>query len=176
MKAYTLLITQLGKGVPRRAAEEKAEQRLFGGALTHDSSGKPLLDRSPFLAVSISHSHHWLTALIVPFGIPAGIDIEEKALQAERTLERYSTETERKLLIRDGLSPLHLWTAKEALYKAFSKDLSKGVNQITFEGVDKFAVHLDDGKTEYQLIEWIEWQGALIAHNIVVGKLKIEEV
>lgn len=176
MKPNTLLVTQLSHGLSRRAAEKEAELRLFGEELSHDETGKPVLLSEKPLNISISHSCHWLVALIVPEGIPVGIDIEEKGAQAERTLERYSTEQERMLLEEDGLTPLHLWTAKEALYKAYSKYLSKGINQITFEGVDRFSIAYDSGETEHQLVEWIEWEGAIIAHNVPITGLKIEVV
>ncbi|MDD7437896.1 MAG: 4'-phosphopantetheinyl transferase superfamily protein [Bacteroidales bacterium] len=176
MKPYTLLVVQLSQRLSRRAAEEEAKLRLFGTDLSHDAKGKPMLISKIPLGVSLSHSRHWLVALLVPEGMPAGVDIEEKGAQAERTLGRYSTEKERKLLDDDGLTPLHLWTAKEALYKAYSEQLSKGINQITFEGVDRFAITFDNGETKYQLVEWIEWEGALIAHNVAMNGLKIEVV
>lgn len=176
MRPYTLLVTPLVKGLLRRTAEEEAKRRLFEDNLSHDSKGKPILSSNPPLEISLSHSSHWLVALIVPSGMPAGVDIEEKSQQAERTLPRYCTEQEQVLMENDGLTPLHLWTAKEALYKAYSEYLSKGINQIKFEGIDRFSIHCDSGEVEHQLIEWIEWEGALIAHNIVSNGLKIEVV
>lgn len=176
MKPYTLIVTQLPQGVNRRTAEEEAKQRLFGEDLSHDEAGKPMLLSQIPLDISLSHSHHWLVALLVPKGMPVGVDIEEKEAQAERLLSRYSTEHERKLLEEDGLTALHLWTAKEALYKAYSEQLSQGINQITFEGIDRFAITCDNGVVEHQLVEWIEWEGALIAHNIAMKELKVEVV
>ena len=67
---------------------------------------------------------------IGPLGTPLGIDVEEKAQQAERILPRYSTAEEQTLLKKYGLPPIQLWTAKEAVYKAHSEQLSKGINQI----------------------------------------------
>lgn len=166
MKPYTLILTKLKPKATRRTAEEAAKHHLFGNQLWHDRTGRPFLSTDQHLDISLSHSLNWLAALLVPRGTPAGIDIEEKGQQAERVIERVSTAEERDLLKADGLSPLHLWTAKEALYKAFSHRLSKGVAQISFKGVDRFELHCDDGIVEHQLVEWIEWQGALIAHNI----------
>lgn len=176
MKPYTLLVTQLAEHTSRRAAEEEAKRRLFGTDLSHDETGRPILLSKIPLEISLSHSHHWLVALLAPKGMPVGIDIEEKGAQAERLLNRYSREEERQRLEEDGLTPLHLWTGKEALYKAYSERLSKGINQITFEGVDRFSITFDSGIVEHQLVEWIEWEGALIAHNITMGSLKIEVV
>lgn len=176
MRPYTLFITALDDKLPRRIAEEEAERRFFGDQLIHDEAGRPIVIGGTDIEVSISHSKNWLVALFAPHGVAVGVDIEEKVAQASRVLSRYTTPEERRLMTDDGLTPLYLWTAKEALYKAYSPRLSKGVNQIVFVGVDQFHIVCDDGEELVSLVEWIDWEGALIAHNITLTPLRIQVV
>lgn len=125
-----IFLTPIEQELERGEAVQKAKQRVLSSPISYTTKGRPRLEEYPDCALSISHSQHWLAVAIGPLGTPLGIDVEEKAQQAERTLPRYSTAEEQTLLNKYGLPPIQLWTAKEAVYKAHSEQLSKGINQI----------------------------------------------
>lgn len=125
-----IFLTPIEQKLERGEAVQRAKQRVLSSPISYTTKGRPRLEEHPDCALSISHSQHWLAVAIGPLGTPLGIDVEEKAQQAERTLPRYSTAEEQTLLKKYGLPPIQLWTAKEAVYKAHSEQLSKGINQI----------------------------------------------
>lgn len=125
-----IFLTPIEQKLERGEAVQRAKQRVLSSPFSYTTKGRPRLEEHPDCALSISHSQHWLAVAIGPLGTPLGIDVEEKAQQAERILPRYSTAEEQTLLKKYGLPPIQLWTAKEAVYKAHSEQLSKGINQI----------------------------------------------
>ncbi|MDO5035410.1 MAG: 4'-phosphopantetheinyl transferase superfamily protein [Porphyromonas sp.] len=112
-------------------------------ALAHHPSGAPYLPKYPEQTISISHSDHLVAiGLVAEREAHFGIDIEEKEDQAARLLVRYSTAIERQLLKSFGLSPLLLWCAKEAAYKAYSKQITRFSSQLTLTNATSEAVSI----------------------------------
>lgn len=100
-----------------RAAVEKLGRKILHSAIAHRPDGSPYAADSPDLPVSISHGA--ATALLAvgePGGRKIGVDIEstDRSAQLERVRRRFVAEADDT----GPLSLLHLWTAKEAAYKA----------------------------------------------------------
>lgn len=161
-----LFIVPIPNNQLRSEAIQQIKQQLFGARLSHTSEGRPCLSGSEGQSVSISHSQHWLVAYVASSTSGAvGVDIEEKADQASRVLERITTEEERWVMARCSVTPLHLWTAKEAVYKAYSDRLSKGITQIFIVDKNSFEVQCDSGEVLLQKVTWLEGDGFVIAHT-----------
>ena len=70
-----------------------------------------------------------------------GIDVEDKADQAARILPRYATEEDLEVMVRfPEITPLRLWSAKEAVFKAFSRYVRDFRRDITLIEPGLFAV------------------------------------
>ncbi len=100
-----------------RAAVEALGREILHSAIGHHPDGSPYAVDSPELPISISHSA--TTALLAvgqPGGCRIGVDIEsaDRAHQLERVRRRFVAQADDTA----ALSLLHLWTAKEAAYKA----------------------------------------------------------
>ncbi len=147
-----IFLTPIEQEQEREEAVQRAKQRILSSPISHTAKGRPWLEEHPNCALSISHSQHWLAVAIGPLGTPLGIDVEEKTQQAERTLPRYSTAEEQTLLKKYGLPPIQLWTAKEAVYKAHSEQLSKGINQIEMVSPTLYIATTDSGEQVAQTV------------------------
>ena len=147
-----IFLTPIEQELKRAEAVHRAKQRILDSPISHTDKGRPWLEEHPDCALSISHSQHWLAIAIGPLGTPLGIDVEEKAQQAERTLPRYSSNEEQALLEKYGVPPIQLWTAKEAVYKAHSEQLSKGINQIEMVSPTIYVATTDSGEQVEQSV------------------------
>lgn len=110
---------------------------VFGSEVVvgHHHSGAPFLPHHPEWSLSISHSADTIAvALWDGTSIRLGVDVEEKWWQAERLLPRFSSENERTLLQELSLAPLHLWCAKEAVYKGYSDLVTRFTKDIVLVG------------------------------------------
>lgn len=110
--------------------------------IAHEDSGAPVLLSHPSLTISISHCLSAIAIALAPRGVSVGIDVEDKAHQADRTLERYASPIERQVLERTGTSPILLWSGKETVYKAYSPVVLRFTKDIS----------LTDAETEKQVL------------------------
>lgn len=92
-------------------------------AIAHTEEGAPYLTSHPELSLSISHCLSAVAVALTPSAMQVGIDVEDKVLQSERILDRYSSDVERQELARADISSILLWSAKESLYKAYSTEI-----------------------------------------------------
>ncbi len=123
---------------PRTAIEEAISAEL-GKSVTigHRANGSPYLNEDT-ASISISHCRTTLGVLIGPRDSTLGIDVEDKWTQAQKVFKRFATQEELSILKHiDPIHPLWLWTAKEAVYKAFSTHVSHFSRDIRLTGVKK---------------------------------------
>ena len=90
------------------------------GELVKDAAGKPHLADSTFY-VSISHTVDYSAAIAHPD--PCGVDVQRIVPRITRLAHKFVGEGEKvQLSPRHELTQLHLiWSAKEAMYKAFGR-------------------------------------------------------
>lgn len=110
--------------------------------VAHFSDGAPYFPDRPDLLYSSSDCHSSVALQVAPIGfLPVGIDVEDKADQAARILPRYATEEELKVMARfPEITPLRLWSAKEAVFKAFSRYVRDFRRDITLIEPGRFVV------------------------------------
>ena len=110
--------------------------------VAHFSDGAPYFPDRPDLLYSSSDCHSSVALQVAPIGLlPVGIDVEDKADQAARILPRYATEEELEVMARfPEITPLRLWSAKEAVFKAFSRYVRDFRRDITLIEPGLFAV------------------------------------
>lgn len=105
--------------------------------IAHEKSGKPYLVGHS-ASISISHCRSAIGIYIGEHSLSLGIDVEDKWDQAVRTFSRFATIKEQELLNKIGwLHPLWLWTAKEAVYKAYSDQITHFSKDIQLVEVKK---------------------------------------
>ena len=94
--------------------------REHRGELVKDADGKPHLRDSDFF-VSISHTAGYSAALAHPRA--CGIDVQRKVARIGRIAPRFLSDAETAaLLAPHELLQMHLiWSAKEAMYKAYGR-------------------------------------------------------
>lgn len=94
--------------------------RSVRGELYKDEAGKPHL-RDSLFHVSISHTVNYAAAIAHPN--PCGIDVQRIVPRIRRMADKFVGPGERLQLTREHeLLQLHLiWSAKEAMYKAFGR-------------------------------------------------------
>lgn len=94
--------------------------RSVRGELYKDEAGKPHL-RDSIFHVSISHTVNYAAAIAHPN--PCGIDVQRIVPRIRRMADKFVGPGERRQLTREHeLLQLHLiWSAKEAMYKAFGR-------------------------------------------------------
>lgn len=109
----------------RRECEREAEARLLRQAmgdeasLAHYADGAPYVEGRPDIYISLSHSS--TTCVLAVSDAPIGVDIESPRRQLVRVARKFVAECETgqpgesETDTMDRL--LHLWTAKEAVYK-----------------------------------------------------------
>lgn len=103
--------------------------------LAYDGTGKPILENDPERSLSISHSPHYALVGVAPYGYCIGVDVEEQDQKALRLASRYCSAQERTLLHRHDLPVVALWSAKEAVYKVVSGEISGFAKDILLEQV-----------------------------------------
>ena len=110
--------------------------------VAHFSDGAPYFPDRPDLLYSSSDCHSSVALQVAPIGfLPVGIDVEDKADQAARILPRYATEEDLEVMARfPEITPLRLWSAKEAVFKAFSRYVRDFRRDITLIEPGLFAV------------------------------------
>ena len=111
--------------------------------VAHFSDGAPYFPDRPDLLYSSSDCHSSVALQVAPIGLlPVGIDVEDKADQAARILPRYATEEELEVMARfPEITPLRLWSAKEAVFKAFSRYVRDFRRDITLIEPGRFVVN-----------------------------------
>ena len=110
--------------------------------VAHFSDGAPYFPDRPDLLYSSSDCYSSVALQVAPIGLlPVGIDVEDKADQAARILPRYATEEELEVMARfPEITPLRLWSAKEAVFKAFSRYVRDFRRDITLIEPGRFVV------------------------------------
>ena len=110
--------------------------------VAHFSDGAPYFPDRPDLLYSSSDCHSSVALQVAPIGfLPGGIDVEDKADQAARILPRYATEEDLEVMARfPEITPLRLWSAKEAVFKAFSRYVRDFRRDITLIEPGRFVV------------------------------------
>lgn len=138
--------------VPRIDREENTHFTLKRGLralfreepphVEHHADGAPYFPDRPGLLYSSSDCHSSVALQVAPAGvIPVGIDVEDKAEQASRILERYTSELDREMLRRyPEVDPLRIWSGKEAVYKAFSRYVRDFRDDIVFVRPGHFSI------------------------------------
>lgn len=111
------------------------------GELIKDESGKPHLADSLF-HVSISHTVDYAAAIAHPN--PCGIDVQRMVPRIVKLADKFVNPAERsQLLGKHEIVQLHLiWSAKEAMYKAF------GRRKLDFK--EHLTVNLEDFSPDQQ--------------------------
>jgi 4'-phosphopantetheinyl transferase EntD len=119
-----------GKVHPRRQQEWLASRVLVYQLLQHftpeplvlarNEDGKPHFPDRPQLHVSITHSPH-LAAVILSEQHQVGIDIELISPKALRVADKFLTEKEKQCTTDDEEITCLYWSAKETLYKLYSR-------------------------------------------------------
>lgn len=107
-----LYIKQLPTGMPKRDAERIAANQLAAeagiGPISHSAHGAPIVDTE---GVFISISHNTDKCVLAVSNASVGVDIESPRSNLGTLVARVSAPAEA------GIDPLHLWTAKEAVFK-----------------------------------------------------------
>ena len=103
-----------------RALLHRMSGRSERGELYKDEAGKPHL-RDSIFHVSISHTVDYAAAIAHPN--PCGVDVQRMVPRIGRLAHKFVGEAERiQLVSAHELLQLHLiWSAKEAMYKAFGR-------------------------------------------------------
>lgn len=139
--------------IPRLDREENTHltlkrglRELFAPAepphVAHFPDGAPYFADRPDLLYSSSDCHSSVALQVAPTGlIPVGVDVEDKADQARRILPRYASEADQQALdLYPEVDPLRLWSAKEAVFKAFSRYIRDFRDDITLLAPGRFRV------------------------------------
>jgi 4'-phosphopantetheinyl transferase len=97
--------------------------------LIKDIHGKPKLNETK-LEISLSHSHDYVAA--ITSNCPCGIDIQYFVEKIDRISKKFVNQAEWAFIKIDQLLQyLHLiWSAKEAIYKAYGKKGTRLVEEI----------------------------------------------
>ena len=120
VELYALTLEGSGRKAERTAVATLGNEILHS-PIDHKPDGSPYASCCPELPVSVSHSS--TTAILAVWhngsGKKIGVDIESprRSSQLERVRSRFVAKTDDTAV----LSLLHLWTAKEAAYKAVGK-------------------------------------------------------
>ncbi len=114
IEVYLLPLDGTGRDAERRAVDTLAAT-VLGSAILHRPDGSPYVAADPSRAVTVSHGGS-VALLAVGSATPIGIDIESslRHKQLARVARKFVAEADEL----SALSLLHLWTAKEAVYKA----------------------------------------------------------
>ena len=141
-----VVIPRLDQGEDTHLTLKRGLRRIFSDEelphVAHFSDGAPYFPDRPDLLYSSSDCHSSVALQVAPIGLlPVGIDVEDKADQAARILPRYATEEDLEVMARfPEITPLRLWSAKEAVFKAFSRYVRDFRRDITLIKPGLFAV------------------------------------
>ncbi|GAB3530324.1 hypothetical protein GCM10027443_10690 [Pontibacter brevis] len=129
LPSYADVSALAGKTHPMRQQEWLASRVLVYELLRHitpeplvlarDENGKPYFPDQP-LHLSLTHSPH-LAAVIVSGQHQVGIDIELITPKALRVADKFLTEAEKQYTASDETATCLYWSAKETLYKLYSR-------------------------------------------------------
>lgn len=129
LPAHADISAMAGKLHPKREQEWLASRVLAYQLLGHftdtplvllrDEHGKPFFENSE-INLSITHSPQ-LAAVILSDRYKVGIDIELLSQKALRVADRFLAEAEKNCTAGDGNKTCLYWSAKETLYKMYSK-------------------------------------------------------
>lgn len=125
----------------RRQAETKAVGACLAeaGFLTppaHTEGGAPFLPDHPDTEISVSHSERFAAVAVGDKDdVPFGIDVEDFTRSALlRVTPRIMNESERKTIPCHPVDYARVWTAKEAVFKAFKGHNADFSNDILIYG------------------------------------------
>lgn len=120
---------QLHSQYARIAADIAAQKNL---EITKDEFGKPIVSNANF-NLSLSHSKQWAAAAVSK-EIMLGIDIETIENRIERVAHKFLKKEELEAIKKDRVETLILyWSAKESLYKLYSKKQLDFAEQLLIE-------------------------------------------
>lgn len=122
--------------MPAGRDPERPRQWLAGRALAHTllreltpapalirndaATGQPLIPQLPEFGVSLSHSGEWVAALLTPRG-RVGIDVEQVRPKARQLARKFLSDSEQLDAGPDDVKHSLYWSAKETLYKLYSR-------------------------------------------------------
>lgn len=141
-----VVVPRLDQGEDTHLTLKRGLRRIFTEEdlphVAHFSDGAPYFPDRPDLLYSSSDCHSSVALQVAPIGfLPVGIDVEDKADQAARILPRYATEEELEVMACfPEITPLRLWSAKEAVFKAFSRYVRDFRRDITLIEPGRFVV------------------------------------
>jgi 4'-phosphopantetheinyl transferase len=149
---------------------EMFEKRI---TIEYTSHGKPFLNENP-IKISISHSKHYVS-IISSDQFHLGIDVEHVSQRVNKVAHKFMSDSERSWC-RDITQLTACWSAKEAIFKVFERDLYfKDIEIEPFTIVEKkgsfYAFVKKSGFTIEFLLNYI-----LIENNILVYTLKNYDV
>lgn len=137
-----------GKRLKERLSVEMLAKQLFGqnAEIGHERSGKPSVNLAD-VEISVSHSYNIYGVSVSR--LRHGMDIEQWGEKAWRVREKFLSEEEeamlpafRPLLTREQAATL-LWSAKEAVYKAYdhlTSDFKNGIALRKMDGHSNFLL------------------------------------
>jgi phosphopantetheinyl transferase len=102
-------------------------------SIGHKGTGKPFIEESDF-RISISHSKNFVS-MIISKNKEVGVDVEHISERPRKVRKKFMTANELKWCADDEGMTI-LWSAKEAIFKIFEKDLdfqSISVDRYDFE-------------------------------------------
>jgi 4'-phosphopantetheinyl transferase len=122
--------------LPAGRDPQRPRQWLAGRALAHEllreltpqpafirndpATGQPLIVEQPAFGVSLSHSGEWVAALLTPQG-RVGIDVEQVRPKARQLARKFLSDHELLDAGPDDVKHSLYWSAKETLYKLYSR-------------------------------------------------------
>ncbi|MFA6401991.1 MAG: 4'-phosphopantetheinyl transferase superfamily protein [Salinivirgaceae bacterium] len=140
--------------------------------IQYTAHGKPFLNESN-LHISITHSKHFVSILVSENYIP-GIDVEHISMRVNKVTHKFLSETE--MVWCNNLTLMTAcWSAKEAIFKVFGKDLDFKdieINPFTIEqnkGSLSAKIIKNDFTTDFAL------NYHLIENDILVYTLKTSD-
>lgn len=145
-RSSVVVIPRLDKEENTHLTLKRGLREIFAGDalphVAHFPDGAPYFADRPDLLYSSSDCHSSVALQVAPTGlIPVGVDVEDKADQARRILPRYASDEDQKALdIHPEVDPLRLWSAKEAVFKAFSRYIRDFRDDITLLEPGRFRV------------------------------------
>lgn len=144
-KAATIVVVpRPDSGETTHLTLKRGLRLLFGDERTphvaHHPDGAPYFPDRPDLLYSSSDCRSCVALQVATTETDAvGIDVEDKAEQADRVLFRYADARDLEVMRRyPEVSPLHLWCGKEAVYKAYGHTVRDFRRDITLEAPGQF--------------------------------------
>lgn len=143
-------------------------EKLGGGRIDYDSSGRPLLSISrageTVVPISISHTTGWAALMATNGNERCGVDVELVTRDATRTIARIASaeELNRATELFSTNPPLLVWCAKEAAYKAIgSVGMDFRTQILLTDTIDKHKLSVSVPTAKITL-EFFETNGLLV--------------